>query len=125
MGKKVFGFSSNKLDYLAKFLGVGEKIETEYQLWLDVMNGSKTALATMVKYNKHDVVINEKVYDKMLPFLRNHPHMGAMSGKDKNCSCPNCGSTNVKKNGIKYTAAGVKKQEIQCNDCRHFARVTA
>jgi len=124
MAKKVFGFTSNKLDYLAKFLGVGEKIETEYQLWLDVMNGSKTALAKMVKYNRHDVVINELVYDKLLPYMRNHPHMGAMSGKDKNCSCPNCGSTNVKRNGIKYTAAGVKKQEIQCNECHHYTRVT-
>lgn len=123
MAKKTFGFTSNKLDYLAKFLGVGEKIETEYGLWIEVMNGSKTALTKMVKYNKHDVVINELVYDKMLPFMKGHPHMGAMRGEDRNYSCTNCGSTDIKLNGIRYTAAGVKKQELQCRGCHHYSKV--
>lgn len=123
VASRFFGFTSNKLDYLAKFLGVGEKIETEYGLWISVINGSKAALSKMVKYNKHDVVINEKVYDKMLPFMRNHPHVGAMKGKDRHYSCPTCGSEEIKLNGIRYTAAGVKKQEIQCKKCHHYAKI--
>ena len=32
-----FNFNSNKLDYIAKFLGVGEKIHTGYDLWKNIV----------------------------------------------------------------------------------------
>lgn len=123
MASKIGGFTSNKLDYLAKFLGVGEKIHVEYGLWLQVMQGSKKAIAEMVRYNKHDVVVNEKVYDKLLPYMKSHPHVGAMNGQDRHASCPKCGSKEIKYNGTKFTAAGLKKQECQCKKCHGYFRI--
>lgn len=121
--KKVAAFSSNKLDYLAKTL-IGEgKLHTDMQLWKDVMAGSKKALKEMVEYNKVDVVRLEQVYERLLPYMKNPPHRGVLAGQDRNCSCKACGSTNVKYNGVRYTAAGIKKQEVKCKDCHHYSLI--
>src|SRR5688572_2283985 len=121
--KKVASFSSNRLDYLSKFFGGAGKLHNSPSLWIDVMNGSKKALRDMVEYNKVDVLVLEKVYEKIKPYVKNHPHIGALKGEDKNCTCRNCGSKNVKKNGIRYTAQGVKRQEIKCRDCHAYSLV--
>lgn len=123
MAKKIAAFSSNRLDYLSKFLlGVG-KIHVDYELWLKIMDGNKAALKEMVAYNKVDVQREEDVYLYLLPYMKGHPHVGAMKGEDRNYSCTNCGSTDVKLNGVRYTAAGLKKQELQCRQCFHFSKV--
>src|SRR5688572_10991990 len=57
IAKQRFLFNSNKLDYLGKFLGLGGKRPTPKGLWLDVLNGSKKAIKTMVEYNKRDVTL--------------------------------------------------------------------
>lgn len=121
--KKVAAFSSNKLDYLTKTLIGRGKIHVEYKLWLDVMRGSKKALKEMVEYNKMDVLRLEELYLRIRPYMKSHPHMGVMNGLDRNITCPRCGSDHVKKNGIRITAAGLKKQEIQCQSCGSFHRV--
>lgn len=120
---KIGAFTSNKLDYLSKFFyGVG-KIHVEYGLWLDVMKGSKKALKKMVDYNKVDVIRNEAVYLRLRPYMRSHPHKGVLDGENKHLSCRACGSTEVKRNGIRVTAAGVKQQEIQCKKCHHYSKI--
>ena len=51
-----FRFNSNKLDYIGKFLGLGEKIHTGFDLWKNiVLNKDKQALEDMVTYCKGDV----------------------------------------------------------------------
>lgn len=123
MAAKVAAFTSNKLDYLAKtLLGVG-KIKTDFTLWLRVLKGEKKAIKEMVAYNKVDVIRNEEVYYKLLPYMRNHPHVGVLNGHSKNHSCPNCGSTHLKRNGTRPTKAGVLKQEVQCLDCGSYQRI--
>jgi hypothetical protein len=121
--KKVASFSSNRLDYLAKFFGGSGKLHNSPSLWIDVMNGSKKALRNMVEYNKVDVVVLENVYNKIKPYVKNHPHVGVFKGEDKNCTCRNCGSKDVKKNGLRYSAAGVKRQEIKCKSCHAYSLV--
>jgi hypothetical protein len=121
--RKVAAFSSNRLDYLSKTLLGEGKIEVGYGLWLSVMKGSKKAINDMVAYNKVDVIRNEAVYLKLRPYMKNHPHKGVMDGEARGCSCQACGSTKIKKNGIRVSAAGVKSQEIQCKTCNHYSRV--
>lgn len=123
MVKKVAAFSSNRLDYLSKVLTGQGKIHVDYSLWLKVMAGDKKALKEMVKYNKVDVLRLEEIYLKLLPYAKTHPHIGAIAGLDRNLSCPKCGSTNIKKDGLRHTAAGIARQEIQCKDCFSFSRV--
>jgi len=64
LARKSFSFSSNRLDYLARFLGVGEKRDgADYSLWLKCLTGDEKALSDMLEYNKNDVVILERVYN--------------------------------------------------------------
>jgi uncharacterized protein YprB with RNaseH-like and TPR domain len=121
--KRVAAFTSNKMDYLCKMLTGKGKIHVDYELWLRIMKNDKEALAEMVKYNEVDVIRNEELYLKLLPYMKTHPHVGALSGKDRKCSCPRCGSTNVKKNGIRLTKTGLIRQEMQCTDCGSYHRI--
>ncbi len=118
--KKIASFSSNKLDYLSKFLIGKGKTHVEYGLWLDVMKGSKKAVKMMVDYNKVDVIRTEEVYLRLRPYMKAHPHTGVMKGEDR-CSCNKCGSNKLKKNGIRITASGIKKQEMQCQGCGSYS----
>jgi len=123
MARKIGGFTSNKLDYLAKkLLGAG-KIKTDGDLWRQVTSGSKKALKDMVEYNKVDVIRNVEVYNVLRPYMPNHPHIGVMKGLGKNESCPNCGSLELKKNGIRPTKGGILKQEVQCKKCGSYHRI--
>jgi uncharacterized protein YprB with RNaseH-like and TPR domain len=113
VAKKNFGFTSNRLDYLGKFLGVGRKIKTEYDLWLDILEGDEKALAKMVRYNKYDVVLLEKVYKALRPYMTNHPNTGLFTEDPK--VCPICGAGLVKR-GFRYHRT-TKRQQYQCKRC--------
>ena len=121
--KKVANFTSNRLDYLSKILTGQGKMHVGYELWLRVMRGEKKAIKEMLEYNKVDVIRLEEIYEILKPYMKSHPHMGPGEGNHKDHSCRACGSSNVKLNGIRYTAAGVKKQEIQCNECHAYSTI--
>lgn len=66
MARRQFRLNSNKLNYISKFLGLGSKINTTYDLWKDiVLKNDKKALDSMVKYCENDVILLEKVYNKL------------------------------------------------------------
>ncbi len=124
--RKVAQMTSNRLDYLSKvFTGEG-KIHTSPGLWMKCMNGDAKSMREMVKYNKVDVVRLEGVYNKLLPYMKAHPHIGAMSGQDKNHSCNKCGSTSFTpgQNKERFTAAGGKKLQRQCSKCYSYSTFT-
>lgn len=117
--KKVAAFTSNRLDYLGKFLvGLG-KDDHPSDWWFKVYNGDRSIIKKMVAYNKTDVIRLEQVYDRLRPYMKNPPHFGVLLGKER-VSCQSCGSDNVKKNGVRISATGGKRQEIQCQDCGHY-----
>jgi len=69
--RKNFRFTSNKLDHVCDELGLGRKAQHEgHELWLKCMDGDDRAWKTMEKYNKQDVVLLEKLYDKVLPWVK-------------------------------------------------------
>ncbi len=118
--KRTFKFTSNKLDFVSQQLNLGAKTaHTGFQLWVDCMAGKEKAWSLMRKYNKQDVVITEKLYDKLLPWIPNHPTVGLYD--DIEDSCPNCGSTNLRREGKAYTSVSVF-QRYQCMDCSKWLR---
>jgi uncharacterized protein YprB with RNaseH-like and TPR domain len=117
--RKISAHSSNRLDYLGQALGVGKKQETTYGLWLRAMKGDREAIAEMVKYNIQDVILNEKVYNILRPYMDSHPHMGVLSGGDR-LSCPKCGSVEVSLNGSRVSVQGIVQQRYQCRECFGF-----
>jgi hypothetical protein len=117
VARKRFRFASNKLDHVANELGLGQKVKhIGHELWVQCMNGVDEAWQTMIEYNKNDVVLLEKLYHVMLPWINNHPNHALHMDSDRPV-CPNCGSTHVVKKGYETTNL-MKYQRYRCADCQ-------
>lgn len=119
-----FRFNSNTLNYISQYLGVGEKSETGgFDLWKDiVLNNSQTAMKTMVEYCKNDVIILEKVFHHLKNYVPHKSHFGVLSTGEKS-SCPECGSEDLRYSKTRYSAAGIPRIQVQCNDCHKYHTV--
>lgn len=122
LARSNFYLNSNKLDYIAKALGIGSKIKTGYDLWLKVMSGDKKALVQMGKYCDNDVKLLEKVLLKLLPHVKNIPvSFNLLKDTLIDISeCQVCGKPSTK-NGFKYTKTG-KYQAYICSDKNCLSR---
>ena len=70
--RKNFRISSNKLDYACKFIGVGGKLSTGgIELWDKSELGDEQALSKMFRYCLNDVKITEKLFLKLIPYIKN------------------------------------------------------
>ena len=114
IARKEFAFSSNKQDFLTITFGLAEKLKTDFQLWLDCMNGNKEALGNMLNYNERDVVGLEQVYLKLRPYIKNHPNLGVLM--DDNV-CPTCGSKNIKASNATYFTSSNEFPVYRCGGC--------
>jgi DNA polymerase elongation subunit (family B) len=114
-----FRFPINKLDYVVQQLGLGKKVRHPgFQMWVDCMAGDDKAWAKMAKYNQHDVVILEKLYDRLKPWVRNHPNIGAYDGRT---ACPHCGDEKLQARGTAVTV-DTTYQRYQCGGCGAWSR---
>lgn len=118
--KNNFRFTSNKLDYVCKKLGLGEKKETTFKLWVDCMNKNPEAWKTMEEYNKHDVAILESLYKVLQGWIKPHPNATLYTEHNEVC-CPICASQSYQRRGYAYTSVG-KYQRYQCNACGGWFR---
>ena len=117
--KTKFRFASNKLDHVAQELGLGGKTSHYgFQMWVDVMDGNRKAQKLMEQYNKQDVILLEKVYHVVLPWVGNHPNHSHHSNAPV---CPNCGSKHLQQRGFSVSATG-KKARYQCQDCGKWSQ---
>lgn len=115
-----FRAPSNKLDYWVQKLDIGHKVKHEgHELWLKCMNGDDEAWGRMEEYNINDVDILEKLYDKVRPWIKNHPNHAVFSG---DFVCPNCGSSHIQKRGFVFTATQ-KYGRRRCSSCGTWSRV--
>ena len=115
--KTHFLFNSNKLDYIAKFLGVGAKLEhSGFDMWVQCMKGDKEALNQMVEYCKMDCIVLEDVYHQLQSYIKHNTHHGVINLGTK-ADCPNCSSNNNTYFKLEVTAAGTIKRIMKCNHC--------
>lgn len=123
IAKRKFGFTSNKLEYMAKYLGVEHRKLTVrkfdgFELWKECMAGNVEAWKEMEKYNRLDTIVLEEIYKKLIPW-DNRINFGLYYNKPTNaCSC---GSTTFVKNGFAYTPTG-RYQRYRCGSCGAEAR---
>ncbi len=118
--RREFGFTHNNLNALAKVLGLGQKIDTNFQLWRDCLRGNKKALKKMETYNQQDVLLLEEVYLALLPWIKSHPNVGLYLGADVSV-CSSCGSNKLEKYGLYVTNAS-KFQAYKCSECHAISR---
>lgn len=118
--KKYLNLPSYKLDYIANYFGYGRKLaHTGFHLWKGCMSGEPSAWKHMVKYNKKDVTLLEKIYLHLRPWIKNHPNISILM--DRTDGCPNCGSLSLMKQGTDITQKG-RVQQFSCNDCGKWSR---
>lgn len=117
VAKSKFMFNSNKLDYISGFLGMGHKIRTSPKLWLRILAGDEQAILEMVKYNKKDVELLEKVFDKLVPYVDNHINRELFG----EAGCPRCGSNKVQSRGF-HRAISRTYRRFCCNSCHGWYR---
>ena len=116
-----FRFPSNKLDYVAQRLGLGQKHAHEgHSLWVKCMNGDKDAWERMQDYNVQDVVLLESLYHTLLPWIKNAPNVNLFNDVQ---GCPSCGDTHLQKRGTSVSTTGVY-QRYQCRSCGTWCQGT-
>lgn len=119
IAKKHFSFPSNSLNDLADFLGIGRKKETGgFDLWLKCMEGDAKAWKIMLDYNENDVVLLEKVYLRLRPFITEN--LRIFEGE----VCPRCGSDKLQSRGLARTLTASYKR-VQCMTCGSWSRFAA
>lgn len=121
--KSKYYFNSNKLDYIAQYLGLGKKIATGgLQSWKDIMGGNTKALNRMVKYCQNDVLLLEKVFQKLKVQANCKTHVAVLQGGLRS-DCPECASVNVNRHKIRPTRAGYVQIQLHCQDCSRYFSV--
>ncbi len=116
---KGIGFASHKLDYMTGFLGLEQKKEHPYEMWLNVVNHVPGALEEMMTYCKGDVEINRQMYRRLQPYTKSSLNMAVWSGDEE--VCPHCGTKGkllIRK--YKYTGAG-RYPIYQCGACGKYS----
>lgn len=73
IAKSLFGFTSNKLEYLTEKLCTVYKKSTHKQfpghlLWSECLKGNLEAWQEMEEYNKFDVLSNQELYEIFMPW---------------------------------------------------------
>lgn len=123
--KQGFNFNSNKLDYIAKFLGVGAKLEHEgFSMWKKIIEDKdQDALNRMLEYNRVDVVVLQDVHQALQQYIQPETHVGAVIGKAK-YSCPICGSEHAELLKNNVTAKGTIQRLMECSDCGYTYNIS-
>lgn len=120
-----FYFNSNRLDYVAKYLGIGGKLKTEFGLWKDiVLNKDAGALKRMTEYCGHDVILLEKVWKRLYDLVPPKTHVGVMIGNDK-WTDPRTGSENVSVSKTKVSAAGTVTYQMRNRETGSYYSISA
>ena len=115
VARKEFAFVSYKQDFLTKHFELENKLKTEFQLWVDCMQGNQSRLDEMAKYNRHDVMGLEQVYLKLRPYIKNHPNLGVLVDMDV---CPNCGCEYLDETDSVYFTTANKFPVYRCQGCK-------
>lgn len=115
LAKSHFNFQSNRLNYIAELLGIGSKVPTGgSKLWLDiVLHKDEKAMAKMGKYCDMDVILLEKVHDRLSIF---HEPVIDLSGNGL-LGCHRCENPQMTTNGIYTLKSGAEKQRLRCLKC--------
>jgi DNA polymerase elongation subunit (family B) len=119
LAKRRFRFTSNKLEYMAKALGVDclkgdHKKFPGFKLWKECLARNPEVWEEMRTYNIADVLALEGVYLKLRPW-----GTGVnlnLFYSDAKYHCESCGSLNIKFDRTQAKNSGVYLQ-FQCQDC--------
>lgn len=122
LARKNFAFTSNRLEFLTdklnkKYKKLKHKRFPGFDLWRECMDGNKAAWKEMERYNKHDVLALEELYDNL---IRWHSPVNFSSYTDGVDVC-SCGSESFAKDGTMIRKSA-KYQRYRCKSCGSIYR---
>ncbi len=116
IARKKFGFTSNKLEFIAKKLCKLKKLTKRkfagFELWDQCLKRNPKAWEEMEKYNKQDVLVLEELYKKLIAW-DGKINFAPMFDGVNNCRC---GASDLSQDGYILTNTGKYLRYI-CNDC--------
>lgn len=116
LARKYLKLRSNKLESIAKYFGLDEKMTNSgMELWIRTQRGDKSAMKDMLEYNKQDVVVLREIHKKFQS-INNSLNLGLLLD-NADLTCTSCGSTNVENTGRKIHTGVNSVDEYKCNDC--------
>lgn len=119
--RRTFSFTSNRLDYINKYLGMQGKIDTDFDLWKRAWYGEEAALKEMQKYNENDVQRLEELFLRLRPYIKGVANLNLWS--EENVSiCPSCGSQHLNWNVKPYYTYTGRYQAFRCENCGAVGR---
>lgn len=122
LARRSFKIASNKLDYLAQFLGVPTKLPMTFDVWEGCYRGDPDALYRMDRYCRQDVRVLERVFWKLAPHVEALPRMVDADVAGEHV-CPYCGSDRLHRRGTVPHRTNVSTwQRWQCTSCRRWSR---
>ena len=125
--RKHFNLNSNRLDYIAKYLGLGGKLKTGgFDLWKDiVLDKCSESMDRMIEYCERDVTLLEEVYNELKPYIDVKFNYAVSQGGEKYC-CPECGSGigKVKVHQTITTAMGSVQRRMSCRGCGKYYTIS-
>lgn len=122
--KKHFYLPSYKLEYVARWLGLGGKMDTGgFDLWLGVLAGDEKAQDKMGRYCAKDVKLTGRVFQKLFKLGVLHGMLPNQAIGKSGVVCPDCGSTDSQSRGMARTKTAVYTR-YQCTACGGWHRST-
>lgn len=119
--KRNFKLEYNRLDYLARFLGLEPKHKMQMRDWILATKGDEKSLRKMTRYCKHDTQLLEDVLGIIRPYVKGLPRM-VVGTRPFHKACPHCGSDDL--NPTKdYRTKASDFPMFQCGNCQGFSRL--
>lgn len=119
---KVAKFSSNRLNWLCKQLGLGQKTQEhhDWAMWSGCMEGDPKWWKEMEVYNSHDIDLVAELYEVLAPWIP-QPNAQLWDPNRLRCVNPACKGKGMTKHGT-YSAASRVYQRYMCKTCGATAR---
>lgn len=123
--RKNLKFTSNKLEFLGRALNcpVKKGLHKNFpgmSLWKECLKDNPKAWAEMKAYNIDDVRVLEWVYLKLRPWMKNHPNVAWLAGKN---GCPTCGEYRLQRRGTTRTKT-MEYARYCCTACGSWTKDT-
>lgn len=113
MARKLLAVRSSSLRYLAKLLGITQKLDCGQDVWEGVRSGKITALRKMISYGKGDIDTLRELYLRLRHYDHNHPNFNFTNKP----ACGTCGSEWIVI-GKRPLLVGKKKyKKLHCRKC--------
>lgn len=68
--RRLYATSRKSLEVITKFLGIPGKTKLEYNVWFRARFGDPKAIAEVLDHNKYDVIILEKLYERIKDYSK-------------------------------------------------------